>query len=154
MTNNDFNGLPMPVFAAFGWAGEETAIKYALEQLETFIKRLNQQLSREIQELLPHAALDEESHAAYLAMESEVEEGAYIAFNTRPTSFEIQVVLKEKSMLADGFKLIGSDFVAAHRKITGLGPQWSLRLQQMQIDQDSGEALHYQDLFIITGLMI
>lgn len=147
MTDNNFNGLPMPVFAAFGWAGEEAAIKYALEQLDIFIKRLNQQLPREVQDLLPASGLDEESHAVYLAMESEVDEGGFIVFNTRPTSFEVQVGLKQKEMLADGLKLIGADFVAAHRKITGLGPHWSLRLQQMQIDQESGEALHYQDLF-------
>ena len=28
-----FTGLGMPVFMAFGWAGEETAQKYALDQL-------------------------------------------------------------------------------------------------------------------------
>ena len=31
---NQFNGLTMPVFTAFGWAGEETAIQFALSQLD------------------------------------------------------------------------------------------------------------------------
>ena len=33
---NQFAGLTMPVFSAFGWSGEETAINFALDQLQMF----------------------------------------------------------------------------------------------------------------------
>ena len=42
-----FTGLTMPVFTAFGWAGQETAINYALDQLEQFIHLLHNNLSRQ-----------------------------------------------------------------------------------------------------------
>jgi hypothetical protein len=35
----------------------------------------------------------------------------------------------------------------AHRLITELGPEWSFRVQQMQLDEESGEGTHYTDLF-------
>ena len=40
----EFTGLGMPVFTAFGWAGEETAQKYAYSQLEQFIALLHANL--------------------------------------------------------------------------------------------------------------
>jgi len=52
---NQFTGLPMPVFTAFGWAGEETAIKFALEQLELFIQQLHAGLSKGAREMKPRA---------------------------------------------------------------------------------------------------
>ena len=42
-----FTGLSMPVFTAFGWAGEENAINYALDQLEQFVHLLHNNLSRQ-----------------------------------------------------------------------------------------------------------
>ena len=51
----DFTGLSMPVFTAFGWAGEETAIKFALSQLEAFVSELHANLSREVKEKFPDA---------------------------------------------------------------------------------------------------
>lgn len=147
MQNSDFNGLPMPVFTAFGWAGEEAAITYALTQLELFIKRLQRELPRSAQDLLPVAGMSQESQSVYLAMDGDVEKNGFIAFNARPMSLEIQIGVKDKEVLKNAFKLIGQDFVEAHRHIAGLGPEWTLRLQQMQVDEDSGETMHYTDLF-------
>lgn len=49
MSTTNFTGLTMPVFTAFGWAGEETAIKFAFTQLEAFIGALHVNLPRTVQ---------------------------------------------------------------------------------------------------------
>ncbi|GAB4265893.1 MAG: hypothetical protein Kow0080_06570 [Candidatus Promineifilaceae bacterium] len=147
MEESEFNGLTMPVFAAFGWAGEEAALNYAFEQLELFVKLLHKKISHGAQEMLPVYGVSREGQSVYLAMDSDVEANGFIAFNARPLSFEIQMGVKNKAILARGLAQIGQDFVESHRVMAGLGPQWTLRVQQMQIDDDTGEALHYQDLY-------
>lgn len=142
-----FVGLPMPVFTAFGWAGEETAIKFALSQMEMFIQELHPALPHSIQEKLPHFGLSQQSQAVYLAAESEVESGAYIAFYARPMSLEMQLVIKDKKALAKGLKLALDGMPLFHRLVTELGRDWSLRVQQMQVDEETGELGHHQDLF-------
>lgn len=143
----EFTGLSMPVFTAFGWAGEEAAINFALTQLELFIQELHSSLPRSLQEKLPVAGLNRQSQTVFLAEAEDDDAGAYIAFLARPLSLEVQLAIQDKKALAKGLKLAEEQPVFCHRLITEMGPEWSLRVQQMQIDEESGESAHYQDLF-------
>lgn len=143
----EFSGLPMPVFAAFGWAGEENAIKYALSQLELFIQSLHLRLPQSIRGDLPYYGLSQEAQNVYLSSNQDAEKDAYIAFNARPMSMEVQFGVTDKEALNKGLKQIAKDPVVAHHTITQLDPSWMLRIQQMQVDEDTGERTHYQDLY-------
>ena len=68
-----FTGLSMPVFTAFGWAGQETAINYALEQLELFINALHNNLSRQARADLPFAGLSRTNRSVFLAADETTE---------------------------------------------------------------------------------
>lgn len=142
-----FTGLAMPVFTAFGWAGEEAAISYALSQLEMFISQVHDNLPHSALGLLPHYGIDQASQSVYLAANEELARDGYIAFYARPMSFEIQLALRDKAVLEKGLEAAEKNPALCHRMITELGTDWSLRVQQMQVDAESGEALHYQDLF-------
>jgi hypothetical protein len=142
-----FIGLTMPVFTAFGWTGEDNALKFALSQLEEFIIALHGRLPHLTADKLPSYGLSEETQSVYLAASADVESDLHIVFNARPMSFEIQMVLKNKEVLAKAWKRAGKDLVRCHRLITELGPEWTLRVQQMEVDENSGEAANYQDLF-------
>jgi hypothetical protein len=142
-----FTGLGMPVFTAFGWAGEEAAIKFALTQLELFIAALHSSLPRSTQEKLPVYGLSQETQTVYLAANSDVESDGYIAFFARPMTFEIQLNIKDKKVVAKGLKNAEKEPIVGHRLITELGPEWVLRIQQMQVDEESSELSYYQDLF-------
>ncbi len=142
-----FTGLPMPVFTAFGWAGEETAINYALSQLEAFIQELHPALSHATKDKLPFFGLSRENQAVYLASDTDVENSVHISFLARPTSLEMQLSIRDEKTLAKGLKLAEKEPMLCHRLITELGPDWSLRVQQMQVDEETGEAVHHQDLF-------
>ena len=147
-TTNEFSGLPMPVFTAFGWAGEETALQFALSQLEIFIKTLHDQLPRLIQTKLLFYGLSQANKNVYLAANKDVESDIHLIFNARPMSLELQVALTNKLALTKAWRLAEKQPILWHRHITELGGEWSLRLQQLQLDADSGEAMgHYQDLF-------
>jgi hypothetical protein len=146
-SKNQFTGLAMPVFTAFGWAGEETAINYALEQLESFIRSLFASLPRPLQTEFVAAGMSRTNQAAYLATDHEVESDVHILFYARPVSLEMQMAITDKKVLAKGLKLAEAQPAMAHRLITELGADWFLRLQQMQVDDESGEVTHYQDLF-------
>lgn len=146
-SSKDFSGLTMPVFAAFGWAGEETAMKYALSQLETFIQLLYARLPNQAREQFPHYGLSGESQNAFLSGSDNIEQDAFILFNTRPMSFEIQLGLVNKTTLSKGLAAINKDLVVAHHTLTQLDPNWVLRVQQMQIDAETGERAHHLDLF-------
>lgn len=142
-----FTGLTMPVFTAFGWMGEENAIKFALSQLEAFIQELHGLLPRSTQEKFPYFGLSTESQSVYLAAAGDVESDIYIAFNARPLSLEIQLVLSAPELLIKALRLAAKDLHRFHRLVTELGPEWSLRLQQSQVNEESGEVVHYQDLY-------
>lgn len=142
-----FNGLTMSVFTAFGWAGEETAIKYALEQMELFINALHAKLSPAVQNRLEHVGVSPSTQTVYLAASPEAESDIHIAFYARPMSLELQLGITDKKALAKGFKEAKKQPALAHRLITELGADWSLRVQQMEIDEETGEASHYQDLY-------
>ncbi len=144
---NHFSGLSMPVFSAFGWAGEETAINFALDQLQLFIDALYYSLPREMQALFPVHGIDRGSQIAYLAINEEPVKDLYIAFFVRPMNLETSLILTDKSALSKAYrktKLQSSDFF---RLIEELGPEWSLRIQQMQFDEETGETTHYKDLY-------
>jgi hypothetical protein len=145
--SRQFTGLTMPVFTAFGWAGEENAINFALGQLEQFIHTLQARLPREIHAVLNVAGLDHAAQSVYLATSEEVESDIYIAFHARPTSLEMVMALTDQKALARALKLAESNPDLWHRLVTELGPEWSLRVQQMQVDEDSETTTHYQDLF-------
>lgn len=137
----------MPVFTAFSWAGEETAIKFALSQLELFIGALHHALPRTVKDKFPFSGLNEEHQAVYLSAKEDVSEDVHIVFFARPMSLEMQLVIQDKTVLKKAYKQAESQPALCHRLITELGPEWSLRLQQLQVDEDSGEAAHYQDVF-------
>jgi hypothetical protein len=142
-----FNGLGMPVFTAFGWAGEENAIKYALSQLDLFIAALHTQLPRTAQMDLPFFGVNETNREVYLAASKDVYSDGHISFNARPLTFEIQLAIAEKAVVVKGLARAAKDPAGCHHIITQLGPEWTLRIQQMQIEEGTGEATHYQDLF-------
>lgn len=144
---SQFNGLTMSVFTAFGWAGEETATQYALSQLELFVQSLHASLPRDVRDQFVHYGLDRVSQTVYLASADDVEKSLVISFLARPMSMEMQLSLQDKPLLAKAWKNADNDITLAHRFITELGPDWSLRIQQMQIDAATGTATHYQDLF-------
>jgi hypothetical protein len=142
-----FAGLTMPVFTAFGWAGEEAALKFALSQLELFVEALHADLPRPIKDRLPVHGLSVANQSVFLAASSAVEDDIYVTFNARPMSLEIQLILSDKEKLRKALKFAEGDLNRCHRLIADLGPEWMLRVQQMQVDEESGEATHYQDLF-------
>ncbi len=150
-----FTGLTMPVFTAFGWAGQETAINYALDQLEQFIHLLHNNLSRQAKGDLPFAGLSRSNQSVYISASEAPEDDLHIAFFARPLSLEMQVAITDSKALAKALKNAEAQPVMAHRLITELGAEWSLRLQQVQVDEESGEESHYQDLFkdSITALL-
>ncbi len=146
-STSSFSGLAMPVFTAFGWAGEETAINYALEQLELFVHSLHNNLSRQARGDLPFAGLSRANQSVYISASETPEADLHIAFFARPMSLEMQVAITDRKALAKAFKNAEAKPVNAHRLITELGAEWSLRIQQMQVDEESGEMTHYQDLY-------
>jgi hypothetical protein len=142
-----FNGLGMPVFTAFGWAGEENAIKYALSQLDMFISALHARLPNTAQMDLPFFGVNETNREVYLASSKDVYNDGHISFNARPLTFELQLVIAEKAVIVKGLARAAKDPAGCHHIITQLGPEWTLRIQQMQIEEGTGEATHYLDLF-------
>jgi hypothetical protein len=142
-----FNGLTMPVFTAFGWAGEEAALSFALAELDLFVAELHGSLRRTVQEQLPVYGLSQENKSVYLAALADVEEGVNISFIARPLSFEVQLSLSGQELLNKGLSLLEKDLSHTHKLLSALGSEWSLRVQQMEVDEESGEAAHYQDLF-------
>ena len=147
MQSTHFSGLTMPVFSAFGWTGEEAAMNFALDQLRMFIDTLYYSLPREIQAQFPIHGVDNGAQLAYLAANEDPAKDLYIAFFARPMNLEISLTLTDKAALAKAYrkiKLQSSDFI---KLLNELGPEWILRIQQMELDEASGETTHYKDLF-------
>ena len=147
MSTTNFMGLTMAVFTGFGWAGEETALKFAFDQLESFINALHVSLPRNIQQDLPAFGLSNESQGVYLAANSDVERDAHIAFYARPMSLEMQLAITDTAVLAKGLAAAEKAPANCHHLITQLGPEWSVRIQQMLVEEESGAISHYSDLF-------
>ncbi|MBX3060374.1 MAG: hypothetical protein KF770_28280 [Anaerolineae bacterium] len=146
-TAQPFTGLGMPVFAAFGWAGQDAAVNFALDQLESFIRTLHARLPRSVQAEFPYAGLSRANQTVYLAAKDDVESDMHVLFHARPMSLELQLALTDKRGLYKALALAEKQPAMAHRLITELGSEWSFRLQQQQIDEESGERTHYQDLY-------
>ena len=83
-STSPFLGLTMPVFTAFGWAGEETAVKFALEQMKEFVAAMQRNLSREAQMAFPHHGLDKDSQGVYVAHALETDTDVHITYHARP----------------------------------------------------------------------
>ena len=142
-----FVGLTMPVFTAFGWAGEEQALNFALSQLEDFISRLHAALPRRLQTHLPFFGLNRESQIVYLAANQEPEKDVYIGFITRPMSLELQLAANDEMAVGKALKAANADPERWRQLLGDLGEEWTLHIKQMQVDEDSGERASYQDLY-------
>lgn len=145
--SKEFSGLTMPVFVAFGWAGEDNALKFALAQLQQFIDALYLRLPADVRDDFPSRGLSQENQNVFLATGSTYDSEAYIAFNARPMSLEVQLGIVGQNLLSKGLAAVNKDPAAAHHTLTQLDPNWTLRVQQMQIDADSGDRAHHLDLF-------
>ena len=146
--NAPFTGLTMPVFAAFGWAGEEQAIEFALTQLESFASQLHANLPNELRTLYPFHGLNRQGQVAYLSADEDAESNAHIFFTAKPLKFGVTIALTDKKKLDRAYKNALKDVGNFHRLIQLLGPNWELRIQQMEIMDDAGSELsHFQDLF-------
>lgn len=147
MTAEPFTGLSMPVFTAFGWAGEENAIKFALSQLEIFIKMLHKNLSPEAQGYFPFFGLDKEARTVYISTTRNPEEGVYITFDARPMSLDVRMNIINTDTLAKGLEAAENNIPAWHRYIIQLGENWMLHIQQSQVDEETSAVSNYQDLY-------
>lgn len=146
-SSNQFNGLQMPVFSAFGWAGEEKAIEFALSQLEIFIQSLYFSLHRESQTIFQYYGLDRSSKNVYLSTHENPEEGVHIVFNARPMSLELSLGLNKKEILVKAFKSLEASSATFYQVVTDLGSDWTLHLPQMEYDEENKTASSYQDIF-------
>ncbi|MEM7798189.1 MAG: hypothetical protein AAF633_03285 [Chloroflexota bacterium] len=146
-TDSQFNGLPMPVFTAFGWAGEDAAISFALSHLETFVKALHKELSPHAQLEFPLSGVNNDAQLVYLAANREPEDGAYITFIARPTTFELRLCLTNRLVVHRGLRSGENDPAGWHRMLQSLGEGWTLQLEQRLIEEESGAESHYNDLF-------
>jgi hypothetical protein len=150
----EFTGLGMPVFTAFGWAGEETAQNYAYSKLEQFIILLHSAMPEDLQEELAYRGLSTVDHSVYLSAAEDVEEDIHIAFNARPLSLEIQLALTDKRALNRALKQITKNPQGFLNLLRQLDPNWEFRIQQVQINEETEERANYQDIYkgAITGL--
>jgi hypothetical protein len=150
-TAENFTGLTMPVFTAFGWAGEEAAMTFALAQLEEFVQRLRANLPAALRDELKVAGVSREHQKAYLAVSEDVESDVHISFLARPMSLEIQMAIADTKVLAKGLSRAEKSPDESHKVLAKLDPGWTFRVQQVQVEQAEGEEeptmSHYQDLF-------
>jgi hypothetical protein len=137
----------MPVFSAFGWAGEENALKFALSQLQLFIESLYLRLPADARDDFRTYGLSAENQNVYLATGDSFETEAFVAFNARPMSLEVQLGIVGQNILSKGLAAVNKEPAAAHHVLTQLDPTWTLRVQQMQIDPETGERAHHLDLY-------
>ncbi len=142
-----FTGLGMPVFTAFGWAGEETAQNYAYGQLEQFVALLHENLPAGFRAEMPYYGLSAENQSVYLAAEENVEDDVHIVFNARPVSLEVQLALADKAVLVKALRLIKKNPEGFRRLLGHLDADWTFRLQQVQVNEETGERAHYQDIY-------
>lgn len=147
MQQKQFAGLTMPVFTAFGWAGEEAALEYALTQLEQFITSLHTRLSRRAQTNLPFFGLDRDGRLVYLSADEEPEENVYIAFHPRPLNLELQLAVTDESAIGRALKAANTQPQQWREFLQDLGSDWQLHVKQMEAAEEGDERTSYQDLF-------
>jgi hypothetical protein len=95
--------------------------------------------------------LNKASHSVYLSTTLEAEKDLYIAFNARPMSLETSLGITDKAALTKAYKPAGKQPDVFHKLVSGLGPEWTFHVQQMEYNEETGEATHYQDLFKDTA---
>jgi len=137
----------MPVFTAFGWAGEDTAIEFALSQLEMFIESLYFNLPRDSQAQFPFYGLDRASQSVYLAAEEEPTSGPYVAFFARPNSWEQSLIINNKPVLKKAYSAASARPATLYDLLADFDASWKLRLQQMEYDPENKTATHYKDIY-------
>lgn len=146
-STSPFLGLTMPVFTAFGWAGEETAVQFALEQMKEFVAAMHSNLPRDIQMALPHHGLDKESQGVYLAHALETESDVHVTYHARPMALRMGIHVSERNALNRAFTTVQKHPDAWLKALQGLGDAWEIRFQQMEFNPDTSEATHYKDLY-------
>jgi hypothetical protein len=144
-STEDFTGLGMPVFAAFGWAGEETAQQYAHSQLQQFIALLHANLVPVLQAELPYFGWNPDDQSAYLASTENVANDVRITINARPTSLVVQMALTDHLALTRALKQISLDPEEFLTLLKQIDPQWSIHLHQAPVNEGSGAQI--QELF-------
>jgi hypothetical protein len=147
MSSNQFNGLTMPVFTAFGWAGEEAAITFALSQMELFIESLYFNLPRDSQTMFPYYGLDRASQSVFLSIEENPTEGPYIAFSARPASWEQSLNITEKAVLKKAYAVAAARPATFFDYLVELDANWKLRIQQMEYDPEQKTSTYYKDIY-------
>ncbi|MFT7585097.1 MAG: hypothetical protein ACI9EW_001520 [Cellvibrionaceae bacterium] len=147
MSEEQFNGLPMPVFTAFGWAGEDAAIKFALSQLELFINGLHEIISEKARFHLPHHGLNQDARVAWFAINREPEVGPYVAFVARPNAFEMRISITDPATINRGLRAAEKDLQKWFRMLNDLGDGWHLQIEQRLKEDEAVEFGHYGDLF-------
>lgn len=144
-----FHGLTMPVFAAFGWAGEEQATKFALSQLEAFVTRVHGDLSHDLRAIFPYSGIDRGGGVVYLAADKDdVESDLHILYYARPMSFQIALGISEKAKLLDVFRRLEESAGHFYQALIRLEPTWELHVRQMELtDDEESPRVFYQDIF-------
>lgn len=146
-STSSFLGLTMPVFNAFGWAGEETAVNFALEQMQEFVSMMQSSLSGEGRMNLPHHGLDKETQGVYVAHSLETESDVYMTYHARPVALRKNVILSDRNALNRAFTTIQKHTDAWTKALADLGDAWEIRFQQMEYNPETNEATHYKDLY-------
>lgn len=147
MQQQQFMGLTMPVFTAFGWAGEEQAVNYALSQVEQFINELHVALPRRMQTHLPFYGLNPDSQIAYLSAAQEPESDVYVAFIVRPMSLEMQLSITDQMALGKALRATDADPERWLNLLQALPGEWILHVKQMEVNEETDERTSYQDLY-------
>ncbi len=143
---SQFTGLPMPVFSAFGWAGQEAAVKYALTQLELFVNRLHIALPQELQSMMPYFGVENDSQMVYIASSHKLEPEPYLTFQARPLSFEMTLHITDEMYIGKMLSVAERQFDSWYSAVQQLGEDWQVRIQQMEVPEE-GNPSHYQDLY-------
>lgn len=146
-TTAPFIGLPLPVFSAFGWAGEAQAVKYAVEQLEQFIVLTHATMGRDTQTILPHRGYDATDKSVFLGRDLETAQNLYITYMAKPMALRTSINLTNRTALQVAFKTIQKQHDAWIKALGEMGENWEVRFQKMEYNPETGEAVHYEDLY-------
>lgn len=143
---SQFTGLMMPVFSAFGWAGQEAAVKYALSQLDLFVGRLHAALPQELQSMFPHFGVEPDTQMVYISSDHRLEAEPYFTFQARPLSFEMTLHITDELYIGKMLSVAERQFDSWYTAVQQLGEDWTIRIQQMEVPE-GGTPSHYQDLY-------
>ena len=91
--------------------------------------------------------VSEEDQSAYFAAVDDIESDAFLLFNARPASLEVLLALTDKDAISKGLKQIMKAPVDLQRLLALLEPDWTLRVQQIHVNEETGDQGHYQDVF-------